>query len=226
MRALIAALLLGQFIVDDDFGGSSVISNDDRVVFRAALARNGVGAWNDLPANFPTPTVAWMGSAPTLNSVDGTTAFTESGTASSAVNSPLCADGGWDDLSQGCMATRRAVAATVWTGANTLADCTGDCSACTIYRMAPTASTTGVVASQDDADAEGWKLWNSTGRCGFYVENPAAGSANALCPAGDERAGSLVVVCGTHDYDGNTTAYKNGTAGTDRKSKRLNSSHS
>src|SRR3990167_3532941 len=165
LRALLISALLGQLVSEDEGAGITEYGSGPTVVFRAALARNGMSAWNDLPASFPTPTVAWMGSAPTLNSVDGTVAFTESGTASSAVNSPLCADGGWDDLSQGCMATRRAAAATVWTGANTLADCTGDCSACTIYRMAPTASTTGVVASQDDADAEGGKLWNSSGRC-------------------------------------------------------------
>lgn len=214
LRAILISALLGQLVSEDEGAGITEYGSGPTVVFHAALARNGMGAWNDLPANFPTPTVAFIGSAPTLNSVDGTTAFTESGPASSAVTSPLCANGDWASLGSGCMTTRRATGTTLWTGANTLADCTGDCSACAVYRMAPTTGATAMVASENEADEDGWELWHTTGRCGFYVANTAAGAANALCPTGDERAGSWMVTCGTHDYDGNTTAYKNGVAGT------------
>lgn len=212
-RILAAALLVGvgPAPLDDDPGLEGIAGGPD-VLFRAALARNGMSAWNDLPAGFPAPTVAWLGSAPTLNSVDGSTVFTVAGTPDD-VDTPFCPDGTWDDLTGGCMTAKRFVQGTERYDGTDVADCTGDCSFCGLVRLSLTNATYYYIASQADSTPDGWVLYLNSGVVTIYVKPNGVGAATATS-AGDNRIGQWVLACGTVDADGNIVAYKNGAAGT------------
>jgi len=191
---IIFALTVGQ-IQQYGIGG--------RTVFHAALPRNGMGAWDDLPANFPTPAHVWLGSAPTNDSVTGTTEFTSNGSPAS-IYSPLASDGGWDDITNGMVANRFTGSGTYYDSWDDIGDPgTGDFTVCAITR----GGTSGVyTAKRDSASGDGWALFPNSTVCSFLADDGSVSrlasstatiSSNAwgLCCGRITASGAAVQAC-------------------------------
>lgn len=131
-------------------------------------------------------------------------------------DTPFCPDGSHDDLTSGCMTAQRLGGSNDYylstANPGPASPASADFTVCALYRSA----ANGVLVSQTEGAncaGEGWYIYHSGGSTGktiLKMENDAGTDRSVDANVMDNHGWSFS--CLTHDYDGNTVAYGNGSA--------------
>jgi len=190
---------------------------DTQTLFDAPLKYNGiVSTWSF--TDVPEPDVVWDADCPTgPGTCIATHDYTLTGSVTTGVDTPFCPDGSHSDLTSGCMQ------AVMWrpkgnnyytADAGNIANCSGDCTVCSVFMLFNEGDVNEAIASQRDPSGanNGWWLYFAGTTLYMFLDGDGGfvQASGSVLP----YANQWVLACGVVDDGTDITVFVNGVEGT------------
>lgn len=191
--------------------------DDLTTTFHAPLSATGfqdMSAPEDEVTGLPSPSYVWLGGDPTNDQVSDET-YSETGSASAAIEAPFCAGGDYSDLTS-CYGARQfdGTSASHWDASDSdpFDPGNGDFSYCLVGRVEDftTATDRYWLKKSDTGGTKQWYInapFSGFSGCTLTINSGTGGLKQALGPATQTRNGGWMGCCGTYDQDGNILTY-------------------